>query len=263
METVFECLGAYDRPHYQAAADGVETIAALHCRQKSQAPAADLEARFGGLPAEDLVTQMVVETIKGRIAYVSSFGTEAAVLLHMVAMADSTTPALFLDTGKLFSRDACLPGHTDSPPGAGGCADGHPRAPEEIAAADPGRDLCRCNLDLCCTLRKVKPLDRTLAGLAAWLNGRKGYHGATRIGLPAFEIEARRLKINPLRHWTRAEVDAWFAAHDLPRLPLEAQGFLSIGCVPCTDRVAPGEDIRAGRWRGQAKIECGLHNRTV
>ncbi|KAF0113012.1 MAG: phosphoadenosine phosphosulfate reductase [Rhodospirillaceae bacterium] len=267
VETVFECLGAYDRHHYQAAADGVETIAALRRRApgKSQtsataALAAELETRFGNLPAEDLVAQMVVKEFKNRIAYVSSFGTEAAVLLHMVALADPATPVLFLDTGKLFPETLA---YRDALVDRLGLSAVRTVTPDqaEIAAADAGHDLCRCNPDLCCTLRKVKPLDRALTGFAAWLNGRKGYHGTTRIDLSAFEVEEDRIKINPLRHWGKAEVGAWFATHHLPRHPLEAKGFLSIGCMPCTDRVAPGEDIRAGRWRGQDKTECGLHNR--
>jgi len=96
-------------------------------------------------------------------------------------------------------------------------------------------------------------------GLDAWISGRKAFQSITRQNLPRFEIEDGRLKINPLGDWTKDDLEAYFEAHDLPRHPLEAQGYLSVGCQPCTSIVAPGEDPRAGRWRGWDKTECGIH----
>ena len=90
-------------------------------------------------------------------------------------------------------------------------------------------------------------------------SARFAFQAATRANLPRFEIKEGKLKINPLADWGKTELDAWFAAHDLPRHPLEAQGYPSIGCAPCTSKVKPGEDPRAGRWRGWDKVECGIH----
>ena len=114
--------------------------------------------------------------------------------------------------------------------------------------------------DGCCEIRKVEPLKRAKQGLDAWISGRKAFQSVTRQNLPRFEIEDGRLKINPLGDWTKDDLEAYFAAHDLPRHPLEAQGYLSVGCQPCTSTVAPGEDPRAGRWRGWDKTECGIHD---
>ena len=114
--------------------------------------------------------------------------------------------------------------------------------------------------DGCCDLRKVEPLRRALGGFDAWISGRKGFQGKTRAALPRFEEDEGRLKINPHADWDKARLDAYFEDHKLPHHPLEKQGYLSIGCAPCTSKVQPGEDPRAGRWRGWDKDECGIHN---
>ena len=113
--------------------------------------------------------------------------------------------------------------------------------------------------DGCCEIRKVIPLKEALAGFDAQISGRKAFQSSTRAALPRFEIEEGRLKFNPLADWNKARIEAYFAEHNLPRHPLEAQGYLSIGCAPCTSIVKPGEDPRAGRWRGWDKVECGIH----
>ncbi len=103
------------------------------------------------------------------------------------------------------------------------------------------------------------PLDRALGEFDAWITGRKRFHGGDRMNLPVVEQADGKVKFNPLANWGKAELDAYVAEHDLPPHPLVAMGFPSIGCWPCTGPVAPGDDIRAGRWAGQAKTECGLH----
>jgi phosphoadenosine phosphosulfate reductase len=113
--------------------------------------------------------------------------------------------------------------------------------------------------DGCCAIRKVEPLARAKQGLDSWFSGRKAFQSQTRANLPRFELEDGRLKVNPLGDWTKDDLEAYFAERDLPRHPLEAEGYLSIGCSPCTSKVLPGEDPRAGRWRGWDKIECGIH----
>ena len=188
----------------------------------------------------------------------SSFGAEAAVLLHLAAKIDTAIPIIFLDTGKLFGetlryRDTLIR-HL-------GLRDVRSIRPDErrIVAEDPQGMLWRSDPDRCCALRKVEPLVRALDGFAAWINGRKRSHGGLRAALPLVERVEGRVKINPLANWTAADVAAYFAAHDLPPHPLEEDGYRSIGCLPCTYRTAPGEEARAGRWRGRDKTECGIH----
>jgi phosphoadenosine phosphosulfate reductase len=117
--------------------------------------------------------------------------------------------------------------------------------------------------DGCCEIRKVAPLAKALARYDASITGRKGFQSATRAGLPRFEIDKTdtqgRLKINPLADWNSEILSAYLAEHQLPPHPLVAEGYPSIGCSPCTSKVAPGEDPRAGRWRGWEKTECGIH----
>ena len=134
--------------------------------------------------------------------------------------------------------------------------------PDELAAKDATELRWSYDPDGCCEIRKVKPLEKALADFDTSITGRKGFQASTRAGLPRFELDgtAGRLKFNPLANWSRADLDAYFAAHDLPRHPLESQGYPSIGCSPCTSKVKPGEDPRAGRWRGWDKTECGIHS---
>ena len=106
-------------------------------------------------------------------------------------------------------------------------------------------------------------LEKALAGYDASFTGRKAFQAATRANLPRFEVDTSdaqgRLKINPLIDWDAGQIEGYFIQHDLPRHPLIAQGYPSIGCSPCTSQVAPGEDPRSGRWKGWDKTECGIH----
>ncbi|ACI99568.1 phosphoadenylyl-sulfate reductase [Rhodospirillum centenum] len=234
------------------------TQAQTEDRTDPVAHAADLAARYGHLHGAELLRPLLTGDLKGRIALVSSFGTESAVLLHMVAEIDPGVPVIFIDTGKLFGetlryrdRLVALLGLTDlRSPGPD---------PAEEAREDADGGLWRRDAGACCALRKVRPLGRALAPFDAWITGRKRFQAATRAVLPAVEAADGRIKVNPLAGWSRQDLTAYLDRHGLPRHPLEADGFLSIGCMPCTDRVAPGEDIRAGRWRGQGKTECGIH----
>ncbi len=132
-----------------------------------------------------------------------------------------------------------------------------------LAAKDESGLRWSYDPDGCCEIRKVAPLTQALAGYDATLTGRKAFQNATRATLPRFEIdtadEQGRLKINPLIDWDADRIAAYFAQHDLPRHPLVARGYPSIGCSPCTNKVAPGEDPRSGRWKGWDKTECGIH----
>ncbi|MBV8652777.1 MAG: phosphoadenylyl-sulfate reductase [Alphaproteobacteria bacterium] len=217
-----------------------------------------LAAQFGHLPGTELLKRVVKDIFPGQIALVSSFGIEAALLLSMVADIDPTTPVLFIDSGKLFGETLR---YRDKLIGFLGLRDVRSVLPDpkRLAADDPDGRLWHDDPDRCCRIRKVEPLQAALAGFAAWISGRKRYQSTARADLPMLEAVEGRIKVNPLAFWTRAEIDAEFARRGLPRHPLEADGYPSIGCMPCTDRVRAGEDSRAGRWRGLDKSECGIH----
>jgi phosphoadenosine phosphosulfate reductase len=218
----------------------------------------DLRARYAGLEGADLLRPLIEREFHGRIALVSSFGAEAAVLLALVADIDPAVPVIFLDTGKLFGETLRYRDQLVKKLGLTDVRTVEPVA-QDLSAVDPDGLLWQAKPDLCCHVRKTLPLDRALEGFGAWITGRKRFQALTRNVLPTIEEMDGRIKVNPLAGWARARIDDEFARRDLPRHPLEADGFLSIGCMPCTDRVAPGEDARSGRWAGQAKTECGIH----
>jgi phosphoadenosine phosphosulfate reductase len=208
------------------------------------------------------IIEAAARALPGRLAVVSSFGTESAVLLKFVADVDRSLPVLFLDTLWLFKQTLA---YRDLLVAHFGLKDVRTitPSPSDLAQRDPKRDLCFLDRDTCCNVRKVAPLARELEPFAGWISGRKRYHGEERAGLAVVEADGRRLKFNPLAAVTVAEIKAVFAAADLPRHPLEAAGFRSIGCVPCTTRAISGASVRDGRWSGLAKTECGIHTRAL
>ncbi|HEV2100387.1 MAG TPA: phosphoadenylyl-sulfate reductase [Stellaceae bacterium] len=246
-------------PDDTASLHPVPLPAVNECQEQEVSEAAGLAARFAGLDGSELLRVLITGEFFGRVAVVSSFGAESAAILAMVSEIDRRTPVLFLDTGKLFGETLR---YRDRLVDRLGLSDVRTISPdkEKLSAGDPNGMLWLGDPDACCALRKVEPLHRALAGFAAWISGRKRYHGGARAALPVLETDPHgRVKINPLAGWSRAQVVEELLRRDLPRHPLEAQGYLSIGCYTCTDRVGPGEDLRAGRWRGLSKTECGIH----
>lgn len=222
------------------------------------AHAAALSARYEGSDAEARLRVAIRDLFPGRIALVSSFGADSAVLLHLVAAVDPTTPVVFVDTGMLFPETLA---YRDRLIARLRLTNVTSHAPDEseLAAEDPETFLWARAPDRCCHIRKVLPLARALEGFDAWISGRKRFQARTRELLPVFEAEGSRVKVNPLADWSAADVLAAMDRFDLPRHELVARNYLSIGCMPCTSPVRPGEDARAGRWRGKAKVECGIH----
>lgn len=208
----------------------------------------------------DAILRFTLSGALGKIAMVSSFGADSAVLLHMVARVDPATPVLMIDTLMLFPEtleyQRTLADHL-------GLTDLRViRASEQaLASADPSGDLHLSNPDACCDLRKTEPLEIALSGFHGWITGRKRAQGGLRQVMDSFEHDPAtgHLKINPLAGWDSARLRAYHEDQALPRHPLVARGYPSIGCAPCTSPVAPGENPRAGRWRGQGKDECGIH----
>jgi phosphoadenosine phosphosulfate reductase len=204
------------------------------------------------------VLEAAVETFGDKLALVSSFGAESAVLLHLAAKVKPDIPVLFLDTGMLFGQTLDYRRQLAAKLGLTDVRDLRP-AYQDLATADPEAKLWQTDIDACCHVRKVLPLDRALAEFDGWVTGRKRFHGGARLALPVVEQADHQVKFNPLANWSREDLDAYAAEYDLPAHPLVAQGFPSIGCWPCTNPVEAGEDVRAGRWAGSEKTECGIH----
>ncbi|HUS55882.1 MAG TPA: phosphoadenylyl-sulfate reductase [Thermohalobaculum sp.] len=194
------------------------------------------------------------------VTLVSSFGADSAVLLHMIAQIDRATPVLFLETGMLFPETLAYQHELALRLGLTDVRLIRPD-PDDLANEDPDGRLHAENTDGCCFIRKTLPLRRALEPFGAWITGRKRAQAATRAGLELFEEDRENglLKVNPLAYWDSAMVRAYMSEHALPTHPLVARGYPSIGCMPCTTPVRPGEDPRAGRWRDSGKVECGIH----
>ncbi|MEM9749723.1 MAG: phosphoadenylyl-sulfate reductase [Pseudomonadota bacterium] len=219
-----------------------------------------LNARWSGAPAAEILDYAIGELFPGRIALVSSFGTEAAVLLHLVSKVDPKTPVVFLETEKHFAQTLQYRNALERRLGLEDLRSIRPSA-KALEAEDPDGDLWRSDTEACCDLRKVRPLADALEPFNAWISGRKQFHGAGRARLPVFEASRTHIKVNPLANWSKDEVAQYMSEHDLPSHPLADQGFASIGCWPCTHPITDGEDVRAGRWPGAGKTECGIHTR--
>jgi phosphoadenosine phosphosulfate reductase len=228
------------------------------------APVADLSradqldrSLRGASPAQ--VIAAALEAVgRDRLALVSSFGTESAALLKVMADVDAAIPVIFLDTGWLFEETLA---YRDTLIAKLGLRDVRSIKPAEEALKreDPERELWFSDPDACCRIRKVEPLQRALAPFSAWINGRKRFQGGPRAAIPVVEDDGSRLKFNPFANISREEIQAIYALANLPQHPLVASGYVSVGCMPCTSRTSPDEDARAGRWRGRPKTECGIH----
>ncbi|WP_413878135.1 phosphoadenylyl-sulfate reductase [Tateyamaria sp.] len=192
------------------------------------------------------------------LALVSSFGAESVVLLHLAAMVKRDVPVIFIDTEMLFAETLVYQQEL-----AERLRLSNVRVirADDIAIEDADKTLHRRDTDACCALRKTRPLQTALAPFQGWITGRKRYQSGTRAALEFFEVETgtNRIKVNPLARWAPQDVAEYMDENRLPRHPLVAKGYPSIGCAPCTSPVAAGEDPRAGRWRDSNKDECGIH----
>ena len=224
--------------------------------------AAEADARFEGIadPVEQAlaVLRWAGETFGDDFAVTSSMAD--GLLAHLASRAVPGVNVVFLDTGYHFAETI---GTRDWISGVMPITLVNVRAPQTVAEQDAeyGPELHQRDPDLCCSLRKVKPLAQALAGYAAWGSGVRRDESPTRAGTKVVDWDAKRgmVKVNPLAAWTQDDVDAYVAEHQVPVNPLQEIGYASIGCAPCTRPVAPGEDPRAGRWAGRGKTECGLH----
>ena len=238
-------MSALSQPDLIGGAADVSPASALDRALRDASPAEVIEAALKSVGREHL-------------ALVSSFGTESAALLKVMADVDRSIPVIFLDTGWLFEETLA---YRDMLIATLGLRDVRSIKPLEdtLSREDPDRELWFSDPDACCRIRKVEPLARALKPFSAWINGRKRFQGGTRAEIPVVEQDGAKLKFNPFANVSREEIEAIYKLASLPPHPLVASGYQSVGCMPCSSRTAADEDARAGRWRGQAKTECGIH----
>ncbi len=239
-------------------AQGMPRDSATDARGTIAERVATLNGRYRHHGATAVLEHALSDPDLGKVALVSSFGAESVVLLHLVSVIAPETPVVFIDTRMLFAET--LEYQRELAEKLALCDIRTIRAhPARVNFDDPDGTLHQFSTDACCALRKVEPLERALKDFDGWITGRKRYQGSTRETVEFFEAEGdTRIKVNPLAHWGREDLEEYIINNRLPRHPLVARGYPSIGCAPCTSPVKPGEDPRAGRWRGSAKTDCGI-----
>lgn len=218
---------------------------------------AEVNAQLENASAEQ-IADWAVATFGDRLTVAASM--QDTILPHMFSARLTGVHVLFLETGYHFAetiatRDEAARQFPIT------VINATPRQSVEEQDAEFGKDLFARDPNLCCFMRKVDPLARALTKYDAWVTGARRVDVVTRAQLPVVSWDEGHglVKINPLALWNDMQVEIYQTAHSLPRNPLVAQGYPSIGCAPCTRKVAPGEDPRAGRWSGQDKTECGIH----
>jgi phosphoadenylyl-sulfate reductase (thioredoxin) len=196
----------------------------------------------------------------GKLTFATGFGAEGCVIIDLIARHDLPIDLFTLDTGLLFPETYELWQRLEAYYGVK-IRSVRPVHTVEQQAEVHGDRLWESDPDRCCELRKVIPLRNALAGFDAWVTAIRRDQTSERAGAHVVEHDRKfgLIKINPLVAWTHDEVWGHLYAHDVPYNPLHDRGYPSIGCQPCTAAVLPGEDVRAGRWRGSSKKECGLH----
>jgi phosphoadenosine phosphosulfate reductase len=219
---------------------------------------ARLQSAAGPRDARGILELALAEEFAGRSAVVSSFGSESAVLLHLVSQIEPNTPVLFINTGKLFGETLRYRDRLQDELGLGDVRTLGPH-PRDRSTRDPDGTLWSRDTDACCDFRKVIPVRRALEGFAAQITGRKRFQTHARRDMNKVEFFEGRFRFNPLAEWSQDDLNGYIARHGLPRHPLVEDGYPSIGCMPCTRRVRTGEGYRDGRWSGLDKDECGIH----
>ena len=221
----------------------------------------DAALALEGRPAE-AVLRWAADRFPGRVTFGTGFGVEGCALIDLIGRECLPIDLFTLDTGLLFPETYALWKQLEARYGLTIRAV-RPAYTVPEQAEREGANLWQRNPDRCCLLRKVSPLERALAGFDAWISAIRRDQTRDRGTAAVVERDPRsdRVKLNPLAGWTGEDVWRHVREHAVPYNPLHDEGYLSIGCAPCTTPVLPGEDPRAGRWRGRGKTECGLHLR--
>lgn len=226
--------------------------------QSLTAYVAELNDKFRSHPACAVLAHAISDDRIGPVALTSSFGADSIVLIHMVSQLDRTLPVLFLETRMLFVETLSYQRKVAADLGLTDVRVVRPDT-ERLVVRDTDCLLHQSDKNACCALRKVEPLEEALDGFGGWITGRKRFQGGRRARLEHFEVQDGRVKVNPLAYWSPEELRTYVTENHLPLHPLQAKGYTSIGCAPCTTPTHYGENSRAGRWRDVGKDECGIH----
>ena len=218
----------------------------------------DLIQKHGDKDAAELLRVMIEEVFPSRIAVVTSFGAESAILLDLVSKISRSVPVIFLDTGKHFPETLKYQTQMIRHLALTDVRDQYPDA-ADVECSDPNGNLWEVNPDQCCYVRKVLPLEKALLPFDAWVTGRKRFQTENRTKLKTIEFDETHIKINPLASWDMAHVSEYLRECNVPKHPLVELGYPSIGCSSCTRAVREGESLRDGRWSDHTKTECGIH----
>jgi phosphoadenosine phosphosulfate reductase len=228
--------------------------------------ARELDRRLADIPELERRLIEIGRLAPGPAVFSTSLGVEDQAILHAIAAVGARVDVFTLDTGRLFPETIDTIARSEERYGLRIRVMAPEAGEVEHLVARDGIMGFRLSVDArkaCCEVRKVRPLQRALAGAGSWITGLRRGQSAGRGSVPfaAWDDEHRLVKVNPLADWTLARLEAYIAANDVPVNPLHAQGFPSIGCQPCTRAIRPGEDVRAGRWwwEGEDGKECGLH----
>ena len=193
--------------------------------------------------------------------FIVASNMQDGVLVHLAAQVHPGVDVLFLDTGYHFAETI---GTRDAVEAVYGVHVINARAEKTVAEQDSieGKDLFAREPNRCCAMRKVAPLKKELANYSAWVTGIRRVEAPTRANAPliSFDDAFGLVKINPIAPWSDEQMQAYIDEHSILVNPLVDEGYPSIGCAPCTVKPAPGADPRSGRWAGQDKTECGIHN---
>jgi phosphoadenosine phosphosulfate reductase len=217
----------------------------------------DYVEEYAGLEGRELIAT-VNRDFEGRVAVLSSFGVESAVLLHMTSEVSQDIPVIFLDTLKLFPQTLQ---YRDKLVEDLGLRDLRIVMPEiaDIRSEDSEGDLHIIDPDACCHIRKTLPMNKVLEKFDVVISGRKRFHGASRSDLQFVSVHDEKLKVEPLAGYTSLDLQTYMQRRHLPSHPLKFEGYRSIGCMPCTNLGGTDDNPRAGRWSGTEKTECGIH----
>ncbi len=217
----------------------------------------DLNARFEEATVEEILL-WAWTTFQPAIGATTSFQTQSVPLLHMIARTIPAMPGFFIDTGFHFPETLAFRNQLVAAWGLQ-IQTLSPTISHAAFLSQYG-ELYRFDPDRCCAINKVQPWQQARKGLRAWISGIRRDQTEQRRQTRIIERQSDGVyKIAPLARWTRTDICAYLDYHNLPRHPLRDQGYMSVGCAPCTQPVGADEDERAGRWNGFTKIECGLH----
>ena len=210
------------------------------------------------LSPQNILEDSISNIFRKKMVYVCSFGTESAIILHMISEIDRSFPIILLITNYLFKETIEYKDYLIGKFKFSNFKEVSPSI-EDLKINDNKGTLWRENPDLCCNIRKVLPLQKELKKYDAWVSGRKSYHEGERKNLKFFEYINQKIVVNPLAKVNQNFINSYFKENNLDRHPLYEFGYLSVGCTHCTIKTSSVDSPRSGRWADKIKTECGIH----